>query len=252
MAELRENRVKRKLQRREVVTCVAGLHTPDLVDFFGPLGFDAVWIEAEHGPIDFADIPDLTRACDLWGMTSIVRVNLNLPGVIYRTLDVGAQGIVMPHVNTAEEAREVVKAAKFAPIGERGNYTSRQGYGVHDYVKQANDQTLIIVLLEDIVAIQNLAEILKVDHIDVFFVAPGDLAQTMGHLGDIAHPEVRATIDRAVAQIIAAGRTPGTLVTDQTVEAYIKKGVKFVYTGALAWLAAGARRFKETVDAASK
>ncbi|MGH2541409.1 MAG: aldolase/citrate lyase family protein, partial [Ardenticatenaceae bacterium] len=120
MAELRDNRAKRKLQRGDIVTAVSGLNTPDQIDFMGQFGFDAAWIETEHGPIDFADIPDMTRACDLWGMTSIARVNLNLPGVIYRTLDVGAQGIVVPHVNTAEEAREVVKASKFAPLGERG------------------------------------------------------------------------------------------------------------------------------------
>ncbi len=252
MAELRENRAKRKLERGQVVTAVAGLYTPDIIDFMGPLGFDAVWIEAEHGPVDFADIPDMTRACDLWGMTSIVRVNLNLPGVIYRTLDVGAQGIVVPHVNTGDEAREVVKASKFAPLGERGNYTSRQGFGVADYVKKANNQTLVIILIEDIIAIQNLSEILKVDNIDVFFVAPGDLAQTMGHLGDISHPEVQSTIDRALAQIIESGRTAGTLVTDATVESYVKKGVKFIYTGWQAWLAAGARRFQERVASASK
>ena len=118
MARIRKNTAK--LERGEVVTVVSGQDSPNMIDFVGPLGFDAYWIEGEHGPNDFADVPDLTRACDLWGMTSLVRVNLNLPGVIYRTLDVG--GIVVPHVNTAEEARAVVDAAKFAPIGARGNW----------------------------------------------------------------------------------------------------------------------------------
>ena len=183
MTEIRENRAKRRLQRGETVTAVSGFNTADMIDSMGPLGFDAFWIEGEHGPVDFAEIPDVTRACDLWGRSSIVRVNLNLPGVIYRTLDVGAQGIVVPHVNTAEEARAVVDAAKFHPLGNRGNFTSRQGYGVADYASKANDETLVIVLIEDVVAIDNLDEIIAVDHIDVFFVAPGDLAQTMGYLG---------------------------------------------------------------------
>ena len=251
MAEMRENRAKRKLERGEIVTAVSGFHTPDIVDFLGPIGFDAVWIEAEHGPIDYGDIPNFTRAADLWGMTSIVRVNLNLPGVIYRTLDLGAQGIVVPHVNTAEETRAVVEAAKYSPLGARGNFTSRQGYGVESYPHSANDNTLVIVLIEDIVAVNNLEEILKVDNVDVLFVAPGDLAQSMGHLGNVGHPDVQATIDKALEQIIAAGKTPGTLVTDATVESYIKKGVRFVYIGWPAWLAAGARNFLETVAAAS-
>ena len=101
MAELRPNRVKRKLENGEVALLVQGELTPDLVEFFGPMGFDGIWIEGEHGPVDFADIRDFTRAADLWGMTSVARVNLNLPGVIYRTLDQGAQAICVPHVNTA-------------------------------------------------------------------------------------------------------------------------------------------------------
>ena len=93
VAQMRENRAKRKLQRGEVVTVISGHQSPDMIDFLGQFGFDAAWLEGEHGPIDSADIPDLTRACDLWGMTSVVRVNLNIPGVIrYHTLDVGAYG----------------------------------------------------------------------------------------------------------------------------------------------------------------
>ena len=251
MAQLRENHTKRKLERGEVATVISGDHSSHIVDFLGQFGFDGVWIETEHGPFDFADIPDLTRACDLWGMTSVVRVNLNLPGVIYRTLDVGAQGIVVPHVNTVEEARAVVEAGKFAPLGLRGNYTSRQGHGVADYSSKANDQTLLVVLIEDIEAINNLSEILTVDHIDVFFVAPGDLAQTMGLLGQTSHPDVLATVEKALRQITDAGRVAGTLVNDSDVEGYIDKGARFLLTGWGAWVGAGAKAFQEKVARAS-
>ena len=84
---LRPNTVKHKLERGEVANVVSGYMTPHLVEFFGNLGFDGAWIEAEHGPVDYGEIGPYSRACDLWGMTSIVRVSLNLPGVIYRTLD---------------------------------------------------------------------------------------------------------------------------------------------------------------------
>ena len=188
MVSIRENRVKAKLNAGEVSVALTGHMTPDIVDWLGPLGFEAVWIEGEHGPVDFKDIPDLTRAADLWGMTSVVRVNLNIPGVIYRTLDVGAQGIVVPHINTKAEAEAVVAAGKFAPIGERGMYSSRQSYGVDNYLAEANDQSLLVVLIEDIVAVENLDEILTVDHIDVFFVAPSDLAQSMGYVGQTQSP----------------------------------------------------------------
>ena len=243
MTKLRANKVKRKLENGEVAFCLQGELTPDLVEFFGPIGFDGIWIEAEHGPIDFADIRDFTRAADLWGLTSIARVNLNLPGVIYRTLDLGAQGIVVPHVNTADEARAVVNASKFAPIGSRGSYTSRQGIGVEDYFQNANDEVLTMILIEDIIAIENLDEILKIDNIDVFFVAPGDLAQSMGYFGDMAHPEVQNMVDLTIGRIVSSGRVAGALVTDNSVESYIKKGARFVSTTYTGWLQQSAKSY---------
>lgn len=251
MANLRQNLVKRKIRNGETATALIGPQTPDVVDLLGPLGFDAVWLEAEHGPVDFADIPDLTRACDLWGMTSLVRVNLNLQALIYRSLDSGAQGIVVPHVNTAEEAQAVVDGAKFHPIGARGIFPGRQGHGIEDYYAVANAETVVIVLIEDIRAIDNLAEILKIDHIDVFFVAPADLAQSMGYLADFQQPEVQETVDRAIQQILDAGRVPGTLVNEANVESYIEKGVRFTLLSWQPWLAAGARSFLGKVKAAS-
>ena len=251
MVSIRENRVKAKLNAGEVSVALTGHMTPDIVDWLGPLGFEAVWIEGEHGPVDFKDIPDLTRAADLWGMTSVVRVNLNIPGVIYRTLDVGAQGIVVPHINTKAEAEAVVAAGKFAPIGERGMYSSRQSYGVDNYLAEANDQSLLVVLIEDIVAVENLDEILTVDHIDVFFVAPSDLAQSMGYVGQTSHPDVTSVIDGAIAKIVAAGRNPGATANDNDVESKIEKGVKFMLTGWTEWAASGALEFRRKVESAS-
>ena len=251
MAELRPNKIKHKLMQGEVATMVTGYMTPDLVEFFGQIGFDGAWMEAEHGPVDFGDIADYTRACDLWGMTSVVRINLNLPGVVYRTLDQGAQAIVVPHVDTADEARAVVDAAKFHPIGSRGSYTSRQGLGVDNYFAKANDETMVIVLIEDTVAIGNLAEILTVDDIDVFYVPPSDLAQSMGYPGQPTHPDVLATIDRAIAQIVDAGRVAGALVNDSTVESYIAKGTRFVSTRWNEWAVSAGRVYLQKVAAAS-
>ncbi len=252
MPDLRPNRIKHKLERGELATVVQGELTPDLIERFGPFGFDGVWIEAEHGPIDFADIRDMTRAADLWGMTSVARVNLNLPGVIYRTLDQGAQAVVVPHVNTADEARAVVDGSKFHPVGSRGAYTSRQGIGVDGYMQKANDETMAIILIEDIVAVNNLADILTVDNIDVFFVAPGDLAQTMGYPGEMARPEVQATVDAAIRQIVAAGRVAGALVNEANVGHYMGLGARFISTNFQAWLEAGARSYLKTLAAAQQ
>ncbi|MCD5400196.1 MAG: aldolase/citrate lyase family protein [Dehalococcoidia bacterium] len=244
MTELRENKTKKKLGRGEVATMLMGGHnSPDMVDFLGQFGFDSILIEGEHGPVDFGHISDLSRACDLWDMTSVVRVNLNLPGVIYRTFDLGAQGVMIPHVDTIEDARAVVDASKYGPIGHRGAAGGRQGYGVEDYVHKANDETLVTVLIEDIVAINNLEEIVTVEHIDVFYVAPGDLAQSMNLTGQTSHADVRAEVDRGIATIVDAGKVAGMLVNDSTVDDYLRKGVRFVGIPWGPWLASGAKTF---------
>ena len=244
---MRENRIKRQLQAGQTAIAVSGHHNADMIDFLGQFGFDGVWLEGEHGPVDWDAIGDLSRACDLWGMASVTRVNNNDPGTIMRALDRGTMGIVVPHVNTREAAEQAMKSAKFAPIGYRGMFGGRQSFGVPDYLQRANDQTLVVVLIEEIEAVDNLADILTVDNIDVFFVAPADLAQTMGHIGNHTHPDVQATIDKALAQIVAAGRTAGTLATDDNVARYRDAGVRFFLTGWPNWVAQGAKGFLQKV-----
>ena len=241
--ELRTNRMKQKLNNGESVSIAGGLSHPDDVDFFGSLGLDGFWIEAEHGNVTAADLGNFSRACDVWGMTSVVRVNRNDQGLIYRCLDRGVQGICVPHVNTKAEAENVVAGAKFAPIGQRGLYTSRQGYGVAEYLKVANDETMIIVLVEDIVAVNNLDEILSVDEIDVFFVAHSDLAASMGQIGNSQHPDVQKVITETLARIVDSGRTAGTAVTNDDVERFTAAGVRCLFTSVYGWLQAGADEF---------
>jgi len=253
---IRPNKVKQKLAAGQVATILSGLHNADMIDQFGPMmnaiGADGVWLEGEHGPVDFADISELSRACDLWGLTSVLRLYQNEYGVIYRALDRGAQGLVIPHVNNRAEVQNVVDSAKFAPIGKRGMFTGRQGYGVSDYLKVANDHTLLIVLIEDIASVGQLDDILKVDHIDVFFVAPSDLASSMGHIGNNSHPDVLSTIDSALQKIVEAGRTAGTLATSENVEHYAKLGVRCFMTGINPWIEAGAKDFMARAAAGAK
>jgi 4-hydroxy-2-oxoheptanedioate aldolase len=231
------------LDAGETAFVIGGLGSTEEIDQFGTAGFDGVWLEGEHGSVDFGDIPDLTRACDIWGMTSIMRVNRNVQSIIYRGLDRGVQGIVVPHVNTREEAENVVQGGKFAPIGQRGLFQSRQGYGVPDYFDVANDHVLLMVLIEDIVAVRNLDEILEVDQIDVFFVAPSDLASSMGLIGQLDHPKVQETIDYALARIQQRGRVAGTLAMNNTVARYAAAGVRLFLTVSNPWIEAGAKEF---------
>ena len=248
--EMRPNRVRKKMDAGEPAFVCSGFTHADDIDSFGPNGFDGIWLEGEHGSVDAADLGNLTRACDIWGMTSVVRVNKNDQGLIYRTLDRGAQGVIVPHVDTAEEAQNVVNGGKFAPLGKRGLFTSRQGYGSRDFLERANEETLLVALIEDIKAWENLDAILEVDGLDVLFVAPSDFAASMGLIGQVSHPDVQAKIDDAITRIVDADRHAGTLAFDKTVEKYAAMGVRFFYTDTGPWIAAGARNFMAKAKAA--
>ena len=252
MSEIRTNNTKAKLKAGGTVIALGGVDSPEMVDLLGPSPVDAFWFEAEHGPVDYSHIGDLSRACDLWGKTSIVRVGWNEENIIYRTLDRGAQGIVVPHMKSRAIADEVVAAAKFAPVGRRGMWTSRQGYGVGDYLQRANDETMIVVLIEDYDALPHLDEILAVDQIDVFLVAQSDFSQSMGHIGNPGHPEARAAILETLSRIVDAGKVAGTNVTTESVGEYVELGVRFFYTNVSEWLASGAARFSDAIDGARK
>jgi 2-keto-3-deoxy-L-rhamnonate aldolase RhmA len=248
---MRDIQIKQRLRAGQPVVAIAGHHDTEMVDFLGQFGLDAVWIEAEHGPVTWERIGDYTRACDLWNMASIVRVMANEPHLIARTLDRGASGICVPHVSTRDEAARVVQAAKFGPIGLRGMWSSRRSYGTTDYFQWANDESFVIVLIEEVEAIENLAEILTVDDIDVFFVAPSDLAQTMGYVGQPNHPEVRAVIDRALEQIVAAGRAAGMVGTEETLDHNLAMGARFFQWSWTNWVARGARDLRARLDSFS-
>lgn len=248
--ELRENRIKTRLAEGKIAAVVGGITHPDDIDAFGPNGFDGAWLEGEHGGADPIELGNLTRACDIWGMAPVVRINRNEQALIYQAFDRGAQAVVVPHVNTKAEAENVVAGGKFAPIGQRGLFTSRQGYGVRDYLKKANDATSLIVLIEDIVAWENLDEILEVDNIDSFFVAPSDFAASMGHIGDFEHPEVQEKIEDSLKRIVKAGRNAGTLATNENVARFVEIGVRLFMVNTGAWLTSGAAEFRSNSEAA--
>ena len=243
MPDMRENRIKRNLQEGKCATVLGGLNNAEVIDYMGQFGFEGMWIETEHGPIGWEHVAHMSRACDLWGMTPVCRVNANEPWLITRSLDVGATGVVIPHVNNREEAERAAKAAKYGPEGYRGMAMGRQSYGVSDYHRKANEETLVVVLIEEIEAVRNLSEILTVDNIDVFFVAPTDLAQTMGYTGRHTDPVVQKTIDDSISQIVGAGRVAGAMVDDTNVEEYIDKGARFFLANWGPWAGRGAREY---------
>ena len=238
----RGNRAKRRLAAGDVATVVAGHSmTGDSIDFLGPLGFDAVWLEAEHGPADWERLGDLSRACDLWGLSALMRLRTLDPSLVGRALTLGVHGIVIPQVKSADEARALVDAAKFAPLGQRGVSRGRRSYGNPDFLARDNDETLLVVQLEDPEALACCEEIAAVEHLDVAFIAPNDLAQAMGLQGQPDHPKVVAAIEEGLARIAGVGgAVPGTFCKSDAAPRLIEAGARFLYTSYDAWLAESA------------
>ena len=226
MPELRKNKAKDKLKNGELVIAVS-CHDTDMIDALGASGVvDLIWVEMEHGSATWEHLSDISRACDLWGMTSLVRVNNNDPWLVGRALDRGVQAVVVPHVNNKEEAERLVRGGKFTPEGMRGMASSRQGLGVADYKRKANDEVMLVGLIEDIVAIDNLDEIVTVDGIDCFMVVPGDLSQSMGpeYLDRTDHPDVQEVIEKAMEKIVSAGYATGSTPDDNNIGKWTSAG----------------------------
>lgn len=247
MHPYKTNRLKQAIANGGVGVIANGFNTPEMCDFLGQFGFDACFIDYEHGSPSIAALGDITRACDLWGMTAMVRVGRLDEAQILRALDQGAESIVVPHVITAADARRAAAACRYPPAGVRGVAGSRRQYGVENYFASADEQVQCIALIEDIEAVDNIADLLPVDGVDVWYVAPSDLAASMGHVGNPEHPDAVAARDRAIDAIVGAGKVAGTLVNDASVGRYLERGVRCIGVPWPAWVAAGAKAFFDRV-----
>lgn len=242
--------MKQKLRAGEPVFGVSVMiPSPQVVEMIGAAGFDWVLLDGEHGTLTPESVELMAMAAEACGITAIARPATRSPEHILQMLDRGVMGVQVPHVNTAEEAREVVAAVKYHPAGRRGLAagTRAAAYDAHgtlaDYARAANDATLVAIQLEDRAAIENLDALLAVEDIDVFFIGPSDLSQALGHPGNPGAPEVAQAIEASLRGIRAAGRTPGMPAGADNVREVLDRGVRYVYTHLPRLLQASARAY---------
>jgi 2-keto-3-deoxy-L-rhamnonate aldolase RhmA len=253
MPQLQQNRMKNLIKSGKPAYGVSiQFASADLVEMIGELGFDWVMLDAEHGSITPDNIGPMIMAAEIRGITPIVRPENNDPAVINKYLDRGAMGVQVPHVNTADEARAVVDACLYDPQGARGLGGGRMadfGWGTPttEYVKEANRQMLVCVQIEDVAAVENLDKILAVPDIDVFFIGPADLAQSMGHPGNSGHPDVQKVIAGIFNKIHAEGLASGTPSAAEQALKNTKAGVLYHYTHIPTFMSAYGRQFMESV-----
>jgi 4-hydroxy-2-oxoheptanedioate aldolase len=204
------------------------------VEAVGLAGFDYVILDMEHAPITIESVEHMVRAAHEGGCAAIVRSSFNRPYYIGRILDTGADGIQVPHVSSAEEARAAVEASRFSPIGERGmNPFIRAGRWGHitmqEFVQTQNATQTVILQVEGKEGMANLSEIMDVPGYDVLFLGPVDLSQSLGVPGQIKHPSVIDAMTRICAMGKVKGKTVSTFVTNADDGAYWnKQGIQLV------------------------
>ncbi|GEO81295.1 HpcH/HpaI aldolase family protein [Pararhodospirillum oryzae] len=230
------NRLKRKLAAGEVcLGATLTMNSPVTAELFSRLGFDWLWLEMEHTTMADTDVLTMLQATNGSETSTVVRVPWNDKTMIKRVLDTGPDGILIPLVNSAEEARVAVRAIKYPPVGERGAGLARaQCYGLRmgEYLQSANEEVMTIVMIEHIDAVNNIESILAVPGIDSVMVGALDLSGSMGILGQTGDPRVEEAITRVLKAAQAAGKPCGIITTSaEQANRRIKEGFTHLIVG---------------------
>jgi len=210
-------------------------------------GFDWVVIDGEHGPNDVRSILAQLQTLAAYPVHPVVRPPVGDVALIKQMLDIGAQNLLIPMVETAEQARTLVSAVQYPPRGVRGVgaalVRASRWNTIPGYLDNADDGICLILQIETARGLENIKEIAGVEGVDALFIGPSDLSASLGHRGHPEHPEVQAAITDAIPRIRAAGKSAGILTRDEKlVREHIKLGCSFVAVGADASiLAQGAR-----------
>ncbi|MDP9962899.1 4-hydroxy-2-oxoheptanedioate aldolase [Variovorax paradoxus] len=232
---------------------------PYMAEVSATARFDWLLIDGEHAPNDLRSTLATLQAVAPHPSHPVVRAVQGDTALIKQLLDIGANNLLVPMVDTAEQARALVAATRYPPQGVRGVGSAvgraSQWSARTDYLNVADDEICLLVQAETVTALQNLEAICAVDGLDGVFIGPADLAASMGHRGNPVHPEVQAAIEQAMRTIVAAGKAAGTLTSDpQLARRYLELGCTFVAVGVDLLLFASAARklaadFIDTVQA---
>lgn len=206
---------------------------PGFVEAAGYAGMDFAILDMEHGPVSIQSMQNNIRAAQLSGVLPVVRVPEITEEAIGKALDIGAAAVEIPQISTAEEAKQAVKFAKFAPRGERGvcrfvraaHYSSME----REVYFQSANETIVIAQIEGIEAVKNLDDILNVEGIDIIFIGPYDLSQSLGVPGQVVHPRVVEEMNKIVKAAQRKGVVIGTFTDSrEMMEMWMKAGVQYI------------------------
>lgn len=229
------SKVREKLDRGETVFgTFFKFGSAGLVELFGLAGFDFLIVDGEHSTFGHDSVEDMIRACELAGMSSIIRTQDATEASILHALDSGASGVQVPSLRDPGQVREVVSRAKYHPIGQRGwapgcRAAGYSFFSADDYVARANRDTLVCVHVENKEMVEQVDALCEVEHLDVLFIGTGDLSQSLGHPGKAGHPDVLAAVDRVIAAGVRHGKHLGAVAGSvEQVRAYVERGVRYI------------------------
>lgn len=243
---------KEQMKEKPLLGCFVTFGLPELAEYTASLGFDFILIDNEHGVMEQTTLANMVRASQCEGVPAVVRCTANEYDHVQKALDFGANGVQVPLVNTAEDAKKLVSLSHYAPEGKRGTaYMPRaSSYGMVEdkcaYREEANRVKLVSAHIETVEAVENLDEILKVKGIDVYFIGPGDLSSSM--MLPTSDERVTKTIELCIKKITAAGRIAGTYVGSvEAARQAIGWGARYLVTDITSYMTAGARKYLKDV-----
>ncbi|QBF26426.1 4-hydroxy-2-oxoheptanedioate aldolase [Pseudomonas tructae] len=231
------NRFKQRLQRGEAqIGLWLGLAEPYCAELAANAGFDWLLIDGEHAPNDLRGMLGQLQAIAPYPAQAVIRPVIGDTALIKQVLDIGAQTLLVPMVESAEQARELVRAMHYPPKGVRGVGSAlaraSRWNSIPAYLDQADEQMCLLVQIESLQGLENLDAIAAVEGVDGVFIGPADLSASMGHRGNPGHPEVQAVIEQAIVRIQQAGKAAGILSADETLaRRYLELGAGFVAVG---------------------
>ncbi|OGV52760.1 MAG: hypothetical protein A2017_15085 [Lentisphaerae bacterium GWF2_44_16] len=229
--------VKRKLAEGKPVFCAkTHLCDPSVVEIFGYSGFDCVWLDMEHTPVDYESVLNQVRAAKMTGMDSMVRVSKGSYSDYIRPLEMDATGLMVPHIFTAEEAEQTVKRSFFRPKGLRpidgGNSDGHFCMlALNEYIKYSNEEKFLMLQIEDKEAVEQIDEITDVKGVDIFYIGTLDLSQSYGTPGDFNNPEFIKGRDKVI-ETLSRKRIPwGIPCSMEDIPRYYSSGCVFFVLG---------------------
>ena len=245
---IQRNRFKARLVNGELQYGLwLALTDPLAAEISATAGFDWLLIDAEHAPFDVPSIVTHLQAIAPYETSPIVRPPVGDAVLIKQLLDIGVQTLLVPMVESAEQAQMLVRATRYPPRGMRGVGTSMARAArwnhVRDYFEHADNEICLIVQVESAAAVENLEEIVAVDGVDAVFIGPSDLAASLGHLGNPGHPDVVETIEKSFKTIRDAGKWAGVLaLAPELIRKFANQGATFIGCGVDTAILAGATR----------